>query len=229
MKLRLRGQASVDWQVVPAVRGGGSDPKWTTDAVKSFPFSFRPSAALRELLLEVEVWNEDPEGVDTCTGTATYDVTSLTRWSTSESSPVSVELRTARGEPCGELVLSAASEVDGSEDDASAPPLTPEHTERISFLKSVPLFHECTEEQLAVLVQRLTVRACDSGSVVVRQGDIGDEFFVLASGGVRPPPITIVCVHVLLCVQGVRLCDSVQPCVTSCGRCVTRRSPFGSG
>ena len=184
MKLRLLGQVG-DWQVTGSVKGGGSDPRWpmAADPVKAFPFVFVPTPTLRALCLEVEVWSEDTDGVDSCVGCGTLELTQLARCS-ADSQLLPVSLRARSGTPAGDLIVSLRSDVKGTERDVT---LSPETQEQLSFFKSVSLFHTFTEEQLLVLTRRIVVRTYEPGTVIVKQGDIGDEFFVVHVGKVRFP------------------------------------------
>lgn len=133
----------------------------------------------------------DPDGVDVCLGVGQYDLSSITQWSTGESPPLCVPLSSRTGEPCGELFISTRSDVKASI--SSRPTLSPETQAQLSFFKSLSLFHSFNEEQLIALTRRLTVRTFEPGSVIIRQGDIGEEFYIVQSGKVsgRPLPLSL--------------------------------------
>lgn len=52
-------------------------------------------------------------------------------------------------------------------------------------LVKVPLFEMMAPEQIATLVDVLDIRIYEPGKDIVRQGEIGDEFFILSSGCAR--------------------------------------------
>jgi CRP-like cAMP-binding protein len=49
-------------------------------------------------------------------------------------------------------------------------------------LKQLPLFSSLSAEDLAALAEQTAERSIAAGTVVVRDGDLGDEFFVIESG-----------------------------------------------
>jgi CRP-like cAMP-binding protein len=51
-----------------------------------------------------------------------------------------------------------------------------------TYLAQIPMFRACTEEELEAVAYLASPRAVDAGTVVIRQGDAGDEFFVLMMG-----------------------------------------------
>jgi CRP-like cAMP-binding protein len=53
-----------------------------------------------------------------------------------------------------------------------------------AFLKTVPLFKEFTESELLALASRLRERTLRKGQVLFREGDAGEEMFVVRSGTV---------------------------------------------
>jgi CRP-like cAMP-binding protein len=53
-----------------------------------------------------------------------------------------------------------------------------------TYLTQVPMFHACTTAQIDEVMQLAQGRAVDPGEVVVREGDRGDEFFVVGTGEV---------------------------------------------
>lgn len=184
VKLRLSGQGP-EWRATKSARGGGIDPKWPLllDAVQSFPFNFRPTAAFRQLFLEVEVWNEDLEGVDSLMGTGQLDVTNFTKWTCPDSAPLQIDLQTPSGAAAGIIYVRMRSEVKAS-GPGIVSTLSPETQAQLSFLKSVSLFHSFSEEQLIGLTRKVVIRSFEPGSVIVKQGDIGHEFFIVHSGRV---------------------------------------------
>jgi cAMP-dependent protein kinase regulator len=52
------------------------------------------------------------------------------------------------------------------------------------YLEQVPMFHACTSEQIDEVVELGQGRAIDPGEVIVREGEHGDEFFVIGTGEV---------------------------------------------
>ncbi len=86
----------------------------------------------------------------------------------------------SHGNPCV-LVSRAAREAAAS---AGTPKLSEEQQQQMSFLKSVSLFHSFTEDQFFQTCSRLVVREFTPGAVIVRQRDVGDEFFIIQSGKV---------------------------------------------
>jgi cAMP-dependent protein kinase regulator len=53
-----------------------------------------------------------------------------------------------------------------------------------TYLTQVPTFHACTPAQIDEVMQLAEGRAVDPGEVIVREGDRGDEFFVVGTGEV---------------------------------------------
>jgi CRP-like cAMP-binding protein len=53
----------------------------------------------------------------------------------------------------------------------------------VVYLSRVPMFSTCNAKQLEQLAGSTAERAVDAGNVIVREGDAGDEFFVIADGG----------------------------------------------
>jgi CRP-like cAMP-binding protein len=52
------------------------------------------------------------------------------------------------------------------------------------YLGQVPMFAACTDAQIEEVRQLAEFRALDPGTVLLRQGDVGEEFFILGSGEV---------------------------------------------
>jgi putative ABC transport system ATP-binding protein len=50
------------------------------------------------------------------------------------------------------------------------------------FLKTVEIFKGLTPTEIAYVAERMKKRRCARGEVVIRQGDVGEEFFLVASG-----------------------------------------------
>jgi CRP-like cAMP-binding protein len=50
------------------------------------------------------------------------------------------------------------------------------------YLREVPMFQACSEEELSAVAYLAAPRAFDEGAAVVREGETGDEFFVLMTG-----------------------------------------------
>jgi CRP-like cAMP-binding protein len=55
----------------------------------------------------------------------------------------------------------------------------------LSYLQQVPTFCACTERQLEHLLDLSEIRAFESGTQIVKEGDVGDEFFLVAQGDVE--------------------------------------------
>lgn len=53
------------------------------------------------------------------------------------------------------------------------------------MLNAIPLFSSLTEKQLAGISAHATWRVVEKGSVILRQGELADSFFVIASGQVK--------------------------------------------
>ncbi len=51
-----------------------------------------------------------------------------------------------------------------------------------TYLAQVPMFRQCTNAQIEELCQLADGLAFDPDQVLVREGDVGDEFYVLGSG-----------------------------------------------
>jgi CRP-like cAMP-binding protein len=56
---------------------------------------------------------------------------------------------------------------------------------RISLLREVALFHGVTNEGLAAVADRSTEIAFERGRTIVRQGEVGTGFFLIAAGQAR--------------------------------------------
>jgi len=56
---------------------------------------------------------------------------------------------------------------------------------KIDLLKSVPLFSECSKAELARIATLADEIAMPDGTVIIREGDVGREFFVIVEGTVR--------------------------------------------
>ena len=50
------------------------------------------------------------------------------------------------------------------------------------YLGEVPMFQACSEEELSAIAYLASPRALEAGSEIVREGDTGDDFFVLMMG-----------------------------------------------
>jgi CRP-like cAMP-binding protein len=50
------------------------------------------------------------------------------------------------------------------------------------YLGQVPMFQACSEDELATIAHLASPRALEGGTAVVREGDTGDEFFLLMMG-----------------------------------------------
>ena len=56
---------------------------------------------------------------------------------------------------------------------------------RISLLREVGLFHGVTDDGLAAVAEKSTEIAFETGRTIVRQGEVGTGFFLIASGTAR--------------------------------------------
>jgi CRP-like cAMP-binding protein len=50
------------------------------------------------------------------------------------------------------------------------------------YLGQVPMFQACSEDELDAVAYLASPRALDAGTAIVREGETGDEFFVLMMG-----------------------------------------------
>jgi CRP-like cAMP-binding protein len=50
------------------------------------------------------------------------------------------------------------------------------------YLGEVPMFQACSEEELAAIAYLATPNAVEAGTDIVREGDTGNDFFVLMMG-----------------------------------------------
>jgi CRP-like cAMP-binding protein len=50
------------------------------------------------------------------------------------------------------------------------------------YLGEVPMFQACSEEELAAIAYLATATSVEAGSEIVREGDTGNDFFVLMMG-----------------------------------------------
>jgi CRP-like cAMP-binding protein len=50
------------------------------------------------------------------------------------------------------------------------------------YLGQVPMFQVCSEDELSAVAYLASPRALDPGTVIVREGDTGNEFYVLMMG-----------------------------------------------
>jgi CRP-like cAMP-binding protein len=55
----------------------------------------------------------------------------------------------------------------------------------VVYLARVPMFSQCTAEQLEQLASLAHERDVEAGTDIVREGDAGEEFFVIADGKAR--------------------------------------------
>jgi CRP/FNR family cyclic AMP-dependent transcriptional regulator len=53
---------------------------------------------------------------------------------------------------------------------------------RIAFLRKVPLFGACDDKQLALIASQVEEMDFAAGHVLCKQGESGEEFFVIVSG-----------------------------------------------
>eukprot|EP00808_Paulinella_micropora_P024754 g355.t1 len=57
-----------------------------------------------------------------------------------------------------------------------------ENTQRAVFLRKVPLLHSLKPDQLSYIAEAMSEQSYLAGEAVVRQGDDGDQFFIVKSG-----------------------------------------------
>ena len=55
----------------------------------------------------------------------------------------------------------------------------------LTYLQQVPTFGACSEPELEHLLGLAEMRAVEAGTDVVREGEVGDEFFLVAQGEVE--------------------------------------------
>ena len=56
---------------------------------------------------------------------------------------------------------------------------------KVDLIKSVPLFEHCSKSELAKIAQSADELDLREGKVLIREGERGREFFVIASGNVE--------------------------------------------
>jgi CRP-like cAMP-binding protein len=61
-----------------------------------------------------------------------------------------------------------------------ADPLKRNEVERL--LKETPIFHQCSDDEIHRLVDRMSTVAFSPGGKIIKQGEPGEKFFILASG-----------------------------------------------
>ena len=61
----------------------------------------------------------------------------------------------------------------------------------VERLRGIPIFEHVTEDRLQALVELMSTRQIAAGDVLVREGDVGDEMFVLLEGQVRISKTTL--------------------------------------
>jgi CRP-like cAMP-binding protein len=54
----------------------------------------------------------------------------------------------------------------------------------LTYLQQVPTFSACSETELEHLLALADMRAIEAGDVIIREGEVGDEFFLIAQGDV---------------------------------------------
>jgi CRP-like cAMP-binding protein len=59
------------------------------------------------------------------------------------------------------------------------------HTNLVKTLRRLPLFTDLTEDELAVIAARTTVRAFDQGEIVFSEGDACRELLIVREGSVK--------------------------------------------
>ncbi len=52
------------------------------------------------------------------------------------------------------------------------------------FLKTVDVFRDLTPADLTQVAERMTKRRCATGEIIIRQGEVGEEFFLIVAGSV---------------------------------------------
>ena len=50
------------------------------------------------------------------------------------------------------------------------------------YLGQVPMFGACSQKELSAVARRAAPRALDADTVIVRKGEVGNEFYVLMAG-----------------------------------------------
>jgi CRP-like cAMP-binding protein len=55
----------------------------------------------------------------------------------------------------------------------------------VVYLSRVPMFSKCSDQELERLASNTSERAASEGEAIVREGDAGDEFFVIADGSAQ--------------------------------------------
>ena len=55
-------------------------------------------------------------------------------------------------------------------------------TEKVKFLKNIPLFKDLSESQIERLAKRVVERDFKAGQVIVQQGTGGEGFFIISNG-----------------------------------------------
>jgi CRP/FNR family cyclic AMP-dependent transcriptional regulator len=55
----------------------------------------------------------------------------------------------------------------------------------LTYLQQVPTFGACSEPELEDLLGRAELRAVEAGTEIVHEGDVGEEFFLVAQGEVE--------------------------------------------
>lgn len=58
-------------------------------------------------------------------------------------------------------------------------------SEKQNLLRSVPLFSRLSDEHLQLLVKNLGIQTFQRGDMLMQQGDIGEELYIIVSGQVR--------------------------------------------
>jgi hypothetical protein len=53
------------------------------------------------------------------------------------------------------------------------------------YLGQVPMFQACSEDEVSAVASLASPRAFEAGTAIVREGETGDEFFVLMMGTAR--------------------------------------------
>ncbi|MGH2523577.1 MAG: HEAT repeat domain-containing protein, partial [Anaerolineales bacterium] len=89
----------------------------------------------------------------------------------------------AQSDPDSVVREAAASALDGSQAPASHPALS--RMERILFLRRVPLFADLAPADLKRVSAIAAERSYPDGATIARQGDLGDEMYIVVSGEIR--------------------------------------------
>jgi CRP/FNR family cyclic AMP-dependent transcriptional regulator len=64
----------------------------------------------------------------------------------------------------------------------------------VNIIKSSPLFYELFDDEIDSLIQDCNVLSLEAGDYIFKEGDIGDEIFLILTGGadVKKGDVTLV-------------------------------------